>query len=412
MPEDRLRRTLAAGEVLFREGDPGHDAFVIEQGSIEIYQERAIGRNVLARLARNAIFGEMALVGDQTRTASAMAVEPTVLRIVTHSYLTERLTAADPLLRHLLHVTMARSRESLKRIKHGPFDTRTPGDAAAASTAPDQDLALKRLRVEQDLERALANNEFQLHFQPILRLADGSISGFEALIRWIRPGIGRVPPNDFIWVAEECDLIVRIGHWVIADACRALNHLEPLHQSAHPGAPPLSMSVNLSIRQFGDPQLFPTIERVLQHEKLAPQRLRLEITESLVMGNMDEALALLNRCKELGCKLVVDDFGTGYSALSYLHKFPVDTLKLDRSFIHNVGRDGAGMKIVRAIAGLAGELGMETVIEGIEAGEQAQACAGAGVTYAQGFYFSLPLPLDEAGRLLGAHVPKALPAGA
>lgn len=403
MSHDRFRRALTAGELLFQEGEPGHEAYLIEEGCIEIFQERATGRSVLARLGRDAILGEMALVGDQTRTASARVVEPTVVTVVTHDYLSERLAQTDPLLRHLLHVTMSRSRDSLKRLQRGPFETdREPAvvPEPAADAVQVKDLALKRLRLEQELELALERNEFQLYFQPIMRLTDDRIGGFEALIRWFKPGVGRVPPNDFIWVAENCDLIVRIGHWIIGSALASLNRLEAVHRAANPGEPPLSMSVNLSVRQLGDPLLFPTIQDALARERLEPQRLRLEITESLVMSNMDAVLALLNRCKALGCKLVVDDFGTGYSALSYLHKLPVDTLKLDKSFLVGTDSQSAGMKIVRALAHLATDLGMETVIEGIEEAEQAFACQLAGITYAQGYLYSAPLSLDQAAALL------------
>jgi EAL domain-containing protein (putative c-di-GMP-specific phosphodiesterase class I) len=403
MSEDRFRRTLAAGEVLFREGEPGHEAFVIEEGSVEIFQERPQGRNVLAHLGRDAIFGEMALVGDQTRTASAVATEPTALTVVTHDYLSGRLSQADPLLRHLLHVTMARSRQSLLRVHSGPFEAHPLAPGAKRDTSPaalDQDLALKRLRLERDLERALTANEFQLNYQPIMRLADGSVAGFEALIRWYKPGFGRVPPGDFIWVAEDCDLIIRIGHWIIANACVDLNRFEEIYRAAAPGHPPLSMSVNLSIRQFDDAELFPTVKRVLEQEKLAANRLKLEITESLVMSNMQAAQALLGRCKALGTKLVVDDFGTGYSSLSYLHRLPVDTLKLDKSFIDEAASDGAGMKIVRAVAGLATDLSMETVIEGVENVEQASACKRAGINYAQGYWYAKPLDFDGASAFL------------
>jgi EAL domain-containing protein (putative c-di-GMP-specific phosphodiesterase class I) len=403
MGQDRFRRVLKAGDLLFREGEPGTEAYLVETGAIEIFQDRPQGRVTLARLGRDSIFGEMALVGDQTRTASALATERTVLAVVTHEYLSERLAQADPLLRHLLRVTMARSREALQRARTGFAPTDAPAEpatteAATTDEAYDEDLALKRLRLEQELESALEQQQFQLYFQPIVRLADDSIAGFEALIRWIKPGVGQIPPSEFIWVAEQCDLIVRIGHWAIGNALAALKAFDGQHQA--PGGAPLTMSVNLSIRQFADPALFEVVQRELERQQMPAPRLRLEITESLVMSNMDAALSLLRRCKDLGTKLVVDDFGTGYSALSYLHKFPVDTLKLDKSFIGDAHPDGPGMKIVRAIAHLATDLGMETVAEGIENAEQAFACQLAGITCAQGYLYGRPLPFDQAAALL------------
>lgn len=412
MQQDKFRRTLAAGEVLFLEGDPGHEAYVVESGTIEISTQRADGRAVLACLGADDILGEMALVGDQRRSASATALEATTLVVITHDYLAERLTHADPMLRHLLRVTTTRYRESLQRDRGG-----VPGTAAAEPVADeiegdphnDRRLALKRLRIEQDLVRALDQNEFQLHYQPIVRLSDHSVAGFEALIRWFKPGFGRIAPNEFIGIAEESGLIVKMGHWIIRTACADIRRLEAAHFAARPGTPPLFVTVNLSIRQFSDPDLFATIHEALQSQRLEPHRVKLEITESMVMSNMDAALQLLRQCKFLGAKLAVDDFGTGYSSLAYLHRFPMDTLKLDRSFIKDMAGNDASMKIVRAVAQLAAELGMDTVCEGVEQAEQAETCRQIGITYAQGFHYSPALPLDEAVAYLEAA--PAAPAG-
>lgn len=405
MSQDKFRRELAAGDVLFKEGDPGSEAYVVESGSLAIYTQKPEGRVMLASLGPDDIFGEMALAGDKTRTASAMAIERTVLAVITLDYLTDKLNQADPMLRHLLRVTMARSRDSLK-LARGDKRGTAAGEVpvkASSKTVLDRNAALKRLRIEQDLERGLEQNEFQLHYQPIMRLSDNSVAGFEALIRWFKPGVGKVPPNEFIWVAEESGLIVKIGHWIIQTACEAINRLESVNRMVNADAQPLFITINVSIRQFRDPELFSTLKKAMEGEWLAPSRVKLEITESLVMNNMDAALALLHRCKELGCKLAVDDFGTGYSSLSYLHKFPMDTLKLDRSFIKEIANDTGAMKIVRAVAGLAGDLGMDTVCEGTETLEQVNTCRQIGITYAQGFHYSPALPLKEAAGFIQMH---------
>ena len=393
MQQDKFRRTLAAGETLFHEGEPGQEAYVVESGAVEICSGPA--RTVLARLGPDDILGEMALVGDQRRNASAVAAEPTTLAVITHEYLAERLSHADPMLRHLLRVTTSRYRESLQRREGG---ARVPDAAIDSGAEPinDRTLALKRLRIEQDLERALDQNEFRLFYQPIIRLSDNTVAGFEALIRWFRPGIGRIPPGDFIGVAEESGLIVKMGHWIIKTACADINRLETAQREARPGMPPLFITVNLSIRQFSDPELFSTIHEALRTQLLEPHRVKLEITESMVMSNMDAALELLNQCKALGAKLAVDDFGTGYSSLAYLHRFPMDTLKLDRSFIKDMAQNDTSMKIVRAVAQLATELGMDTVCEGVETADQAATCLKIGINYAQGFHYSPALPVDEA----------------
>lgn len=385
-----------AGELLFQHGDHGDAAYVIESGGIEIFTEKDGVRNVVARLGADEIFGEMALAGDQTRTASALAIGDTVLSVLTHERLEDRLSNADPLLRHLLRVTLARFRDSMRRMSG---DKVPVAEQPSRQTDADRSTALQRLRLETEIGQALERNEFQLHFQPITRLADGSVAGFESLIRWIKPDGTRIPPDRFIGVAEESGLIVPLGHWIIRTACAGLRRLEGVRRNRH-GTHPLFITINLSIRQFQDPDLFRTIQQAMEAEGLQPERVKLEITESLVMGNMDASLVLLNACKGIGCKLAVDDFGTGYSSLSYLHKFPVDVLKLDRSFIKDMAVSEPAGKIVRAVAGMAEDLSMETVVEGVENAEQAAACYRAGIQYAQGFHYSPALPLEEAARYL------------
>ena len=395
MAQDKFRRVLAPGEVLFREGEHGHEAYVIESGSVEIRAQRAEGPVVLACLKSSDIFGEMALVGEPTRSASAIALEATILAVITHEYLTERLNHADPMLRHLLRVTTARHRQALR-------GNGAAGPAQVEAPAPDRELALKRLRIEQDIERACERKEFELHYQPIVRTTDGSVAGFESLIRWNKPGAGRVSPAEFIPVAEESGLIRAIGRWIVDTAFSAVQELEQVQRQVAPQAPPLFVTVNLSTRQMGDAELFGTIEQSLAAHQLPPQRVKLEITESMVMENPQIALELLQRCKALGTKLAVDDFGTGHSSLSYLHKFPVDTLKLDRSFLLDMPTSEASRKIVRAVVKLAADLGMDSVFEGVETAEQAQSCREVGVTYIQGFYYSRGLSLAEALAYVGA----------
>lgn len=394
MSVQRHRRMLAAGEILFREGEAGDVAYVIEDGRVEIYTGPAHQRRVVARLGRDDILGEMALVGDQTRVASAVALEPTTLLTLTHGYLEERLQQAEPLLRHLLRVTINRCRSSMQGLGQ-PQPAAAAETPAAAAEQADRSMALERLRIEQSLESALENHEFQLHLQPIMRLRDGQTAGFEALIRWIRPDGTRVSPADFIPIAEQSDFIHRLGHWIIRSACAALRDLD----RALPGQR-LFMSLNLSIRQFADPQLFGVLAAAMEEFQVPPQRLRLEITESMIANNSGAALVLLRRCKALGAKLAVDDFGTGYSSLSYLQQFPVDTLKLDRSFIQEIATSEPALTIVRAISRLASELGMETVAEGVETDEQARRCREVGIDYTQGFHYAPALPLEKAARFV------------
>ena len=247
--------------------------------------------------------------------------------------------------------------------------------------------AVGLLRLEHSLRRAAESDEFVLYYQPIISLADGSTSGFEALLRWNHPKRGIVGPYEFIHLAEETGLIFGIGRWTLAEACRWL--------TADP-ASKLSINVNLSGRQFSQNDLIQQVEAVLGDTGLDPQRLKLEITESVIMENPEMAIDLLRRLKALGTHLCIDDFGTGFSSLSYLLRFPADTLKIDRSFVSALGHGGRNEDIVGAIVSLARSLDMHVVAEGIETSQQLETLRSLGCTFGQGYLFSPPLDGAQA----------------
>lgn len=394
--EARLRRALAAGELLFEQGQPGNAAYVIESGGIEIFTERDQIRQSIATLGTNDIFGEMALLGDAIRTASAIATEPTQLLVVTHEHLNERLLAADPMTRHLLRTVVLRCRELLARMRAGQ-GVLTPVQRAAVlgedAEAVDRDLAIGRLRTEQELELALERREFQLYFQPIIRLSTRRIAGFEALIRWFKPGFGLVPPGEFIPVAEASPLINRIGLWILESAVDGLLQMDVASPNRDED---LFLTVNLSARQLGDPLLLPALEQQVQRLHGRRCRIKMEVTESLMIGNVVEVQAFIGRCRELGVPVVLDDFGTGYCSLSYLHLFEVQTMKLDRSFVRGMAMSDASEKVVRGVTRMAHDLGLDVVVEGVETLAEADQAAGLDVDFAQGYYFGRPAALKDA----------------
>lgn len=255
--------------------------------------------------------------------------------------------------------------------------------------------ALALLELETDLRKAIERQEFRVHYQPIVSLESGRIAGFEALLRWRHPEKGIVLPSEFIPVAEETGLIVPIGWWILREACR---QVRAWHQA---GAPPdLSVSVNLSSRQFSQPDLIERVHAALQETGLPPRHLKLEITESVIMDNADSLTALLLQLRALEIELIIDDFGTGYSSLSYLHRFPVSTLKIDRSFVHHTALSGEQSGLLRAIVNLAHNLDMEVTAEGVETAEQVSQLRLLKCKYAQGFFFSKPVDGESAGRIL------------
>jgi diguanylate cyclase (GGDEF)-like protein len=256
---------------------------------------------------------------------------------------------------------------------------------------------LERLELESDLRRALERGEFFLHYQPKVEIASGLITGVEALLRWKHPTRGLVPPLDFIPLAEETGLIVPIGEWVLATACARTN----IWQGR--GLPKLSVAVNLSARQFGDSMLLEKLTRIIRASGLNPAHLELEITESVVMANGECAVAVLDKLKSIGVQIAIDDFGTGYSSLAYLKRFPIDTLKVDRSFIRDIPTDSGDMKITRAIIAMAHGLRLKVVAEGVETAEQLQFLRSQSCDAVQGYFLYRPLREDEVADALKAN---------
>jgi diguanylate cyclase (GGDEF)-like protein len=261
--------------------------------------------------------------------------------------------------------------------------------------------ALARLRLENDLRRAVEHREFEVYYQPVVVLSTGKLSGFEALVRWRHPERGIVGPSEFIPLAEETRMVTEIGGWVLKEACRQMSEWRELI----PSQQHLTVSVNLSSKQLTQPGLAESVRRTLCETALPPHCLKLEITESAVMDNAEGAASVLAQLRALGIQLSIDDFGTGYSSLSYLHRFPIDTLKIDRSFVAKMTDNSENGEIVRTIVTLASNLGMCVVAEGVETGEQHARLEALGCEYGQGFLYSMPVEAEAALALIRRGVP-------
>jgi diguanylate cyclase (GGDEF)-like protein len=262
--------------------------------------------------------------------------------------------------------------------------------------------ALERLELERDLRLGLERGEFRLHYQPLVRLETGRLAGWEALVRWEHPVRGLISPVAFIPIAEETGLIVPIGEWVVREACRQARDW----QDRFPCEPHRTMSVNLSARQFAHPRLMVDIQDALQSARLDPRRLVLEITESVVMQDAGAAVRILHQLKALGIRVAIDDFGTGYSSLAYLKRFPVDVLKIDRSFVEGLGYDAQDSAIVQSVVVLAKSLGLSVTAEGIETPRQQLHLKQLGCDVGQGYLFGKPRSAGDSEDLL-----QELPAG-
>ncbi|MBN3875939.1 MAG: GGDEF/EAL domain-containing response regulator [Nostoc sp.] len=258
--------------------------------------------------------------------------------------------------------------------------------------------AIQLLELENDLRRAVERREFLVYYQPIISLVTGRISGFEALVRWQHPIRGLISPIDFIPVAEETGLINAINTWVLQSACHQLSIWQ--HYPVTPE--PLTMSVNLSARLFLQPNLVEQIDRIIYENKINPAYLELEITESVIMENTDAIKIILEQLKQRKIKLIMDDFGTGYSSLSYLHSFPLNALKIDKSFVKRMQDNKENMGLVPAMIGIANSMGMSAIAEGVETEEQLAQLRSLNCNFAQGYLFSQPIEQQLALKLLNS----------
>jgi EAL domain-containing protein (putative c-di-GMP-specific phosphodiesterase class I) len=258
--------------------------------------------------------------------------------------------------------------------------------------------AVERQFIEGSLRVALERNEFALHYQPKVDLCSGAIVGVEALLRWRHPERGFISPAQFVPIAEDTGLILPIGQWVLREACR---------QSRvwlDAGLPPMPMAVNISAIEFRSDAFVESIRAVLKDTRLDPQSLELELTESVLMKHAESTVSMLKALKSIGVQLTVDDFGTGYSSLSYLRQFPIDSLKMDRSFVHEISSKADDAVIASAVISMGNSLKKRVIAEGVETREQVDFLTAAGCEEAQGYYFSAPMVAREFATLLEARV--------
>jgi diguanylate cyclase (GGDEF)-like protein len=300
----------------------------------------------------------------------------------------------------------ADTEELLKKADVAMYQAKSLGRDGLQLYAAAMDAhALERLSLENDLRRALTGDELQLFYQPVLDAETGRIEGVEALLRWQHPVHGLLVPADFLWIAEMSGLSNPLDLWVLGTACRQV-------QSWHEGGlPHLRLAVNLSARPFQRPDLIERVKDVLWETGLSSSCLELEITETLAMQNAEESLGVLSGLKELGVRIAIDDFGTGYSSLSYLRNFPIDTLKIDASFIRSLTDDSGSLEIASAVIALAHSLDIRVVAEGVETEAQWRLLRDQGCDEVQGFFFSLPLPPESCGRLVLERRESLLPPG-
>lgn len=379
------KKILLTNEVIFRNGDVGDCAYLVETGKVEILLETDSGEHRLGLIEKGELFGEVALIDQHPRTATARAMEKTVLIPIQRRIVDNLLSKSDPILRHLLLVILERFRNR----QHTCPDSLSPLTSEQHSRVQQRNAvkgkATDNISLAHDITRALARDEFALYYQPICNLSDGKIAGFEALIRWNHPVHGVIPPLDFLWLAEQTGLIIELGLWTLERACR---DWPLLRKQTAVDAP--FVSVNLSASQLIGESLVDDVRDIIRRHAMPPAELKLELTETVVVERPELAMMILNKLTDAGSTLALDDYGTGYSSLEHLQRYPIATLKLDRSFIAHMISSEQSYEIVSSSIALAHSLGMKVVAEGIETADVREALLKLGCEYGQGWYFGKP----------------------
>ncbi len=383
-------RNAAAGETIFRMGEEGRDAFIIERGSVEVSVEINGEKFVVAELGDGEIFGEMSMIDDAPRSATVTALTETELVVVQRARFQQPISAANPLMRMLLRVVLARFRDAQRQLS----GLRTEVNMRDSSLDEVRDLALRRIQVEQKMRSGLEAGEFSMNYQPIVALETGRIAGFEALMRWTDSAGNFISPAEFVPLAEETGLISELGQWSMEASLSDHMRFSDAFPQGYAVDPPF-MSINVSGYQLSELPEIQRLSEIIDASDVDPGTIKLEMTETLLVQDPEHASKALQRIKQSGVSIAIDDFGTGYSSLSYLHRFPLDTLKIDREFVNNMESSASSERIVGSIAQLAHSLGMTIVAEGIEKAEQMSELKELGCQYGQGYYMSKPLPSND-----------------
>ncbi len=390
----------AAGDVIFAEGDAGDWAALIDEGRVEITTLRDGQPYLIGTRGADALIGEMAIIDGGPRSATVRAIEPVSLSPITRADLASRLESTDSIVRLVTQILLQRLRDTLARLRIEEPGGRGFANSNEADAAPDEQeqaalaMARDKIRLTTQLKDALAQNQMSLNYQPVVHLHTGDIVGFEALMRWHLPEGGSVPPNVFIPLAEESELICSLTRFAIKESFAAslrLNKARPDTQIM-----PWFMGVNISGRDLAQPDFVSNLTQMARDGSVMPSLIKLEITESMMMQSPAQVRNALLLAQAEGFETALDDFGTGYSSLSYLHSFPINVLKIDRSFVQQFLTEEKSRALVAAIIQLARSLGMVTLAEGIERPEEASILAELGCDLAQGYYFARPLPLENA----------------
>ncbi len=390
------RSTYQPGDLIFQEGSEGDCAYLIESGKVEISILRDNRSLNVCILSEGDLFGEMALIDNDVRAASAKAIEETCLIRFYRDLIETKLNKADPVIKYLLRLVLKRFRNMHYRLSRSdllaPEIEDTGSDDDISST---QQTMVQHIRIGSDIKGALKRDEFQVYYQPIIEIKNGQLAGFEALIRWEHPEYGLVAPNQFLGVLEDTELIFPVSLWIAERACRDLETIFKEYHKITGSQASYFVCINISANQLVNAEHMAQLANIFHSSGIDPACIKLEVTETVMIDELEQARQVLFSFIDQGFSVSLDDFGTGYSSLSHLQKFPVDDIKIDRSFISQMFSDNSSMQIVRAAVDLAKTLDLGVVAEGAENKEEVDQLLELGCSYCQGYYFAKPLSLAE-----------------
>ena len=385
---DKSLKNFSAGDIIMRQGEAGESAYIIESGFVEISIKNLDGEELtVATRSSGAIIGEMSLIDSAPRTATVTARENCTLLEITKEDFARRLDGSDPVLRMTMQVILTRYRDTLLRadIRQDPLSFPL-AESIEREYLKETD-AVDKIRISHEFVESLSRGEICLHYQPIINFKDGSIYGFEALMRWYHPERGFVSPGIFIPILEDSGIIIEASKWAFTESCNALNRIQDKTKYHNE----LNMSVNFSSTDFSSHDFMDNIQDTIKETGVKESNIHLEITERLLMNQPAKAKETLDLCREKGMGISIDDFGTGYSSLSYLHAFPINTLKIDQTFVRDMHKKENSKALVKSIISLGKNLNMDIIAEGVETIDEGKILKQMGCDYAQGYYFAKPM---------------------
>lgn len=377
---------IKLNEIIFKQGEKASSAYLIESGQVEIYYTNKNDIDThLTVLGQGELFGEMALIDANVRSASAKARTDVVLHEIQKEQLLEKINSSSSIVQLIVKILMERLRRQ-NRIEGGDETIFTPANQK-------HDDALEKIKFENEIFEAFKCKEFVMFHQPILDLKTNKIVGSEALIRWQSPKNGMVSPGKFIDILENSSMIVPVGYWIFEQCFEDYKKIQKIY-TGH-----FSISINVSGRQFLHHEFIDNIKLLVAKHKINPKNFKIEIIERVMMESA-VLTDILKQLQVIGFEISLDDFGTGFSSLQYLADMPIDYLKIDRSFVVNLFNDAKTLAVVKSILFLAKQLNLKVITEGLETAEEVKLMAELGSDYGQGFLFSKPVDLDSFLKLL------------